>query len=128
MKTIFFTLLIIFNLQIANAVIIEQKLENPVQERIAKSIFHQLRCVVCSGESIADSRADLALDLRSLVRERIKNGDSSNQIIEYIVSRYGDEILMSPPLKSDTYLLWFGPLIMVMIGALSLFFVLKRQK
>lgn len=128
MKTLLFIILMLISVIPANAVVMEEKLANPIQEEEAREIFRQLRCVVCSGETIADSRADIAGDLRKLVRERVKEGEDGRQIIGYIVSRYGDAVLMSPPVREDTYFLWFGPAVMVFLGGAVLFFVFRQKK
>lgn len=104
----------------AQGVGLEKKLQDPVQESRAQAIFQQLRCMVCAGESIHDSNADLAKDLRQLVRDRIQAGDTDESVIAYIVDRYGDSILMKPPLKQSTLLLWVGPVIFLLIGVVVL--------
>ena len=85
-------------------------------EARAVALQKELRCVVCQGESLDESAAPLAEDLRRLIRARLENGESDAQIENYLVARYGDFILMRPPLEPGTYLLWFGPLIAVTIG------------
>jgi cytochrome c-type biogenesis protein CcmH len=80
------------------------------------ALQRQLRCVVCQGESLDESNAPLAADLRRLIRQMIVAGRTDGQIENYLVARYGDFVLMKPPLEPETYLLWFGPLIVVMIG------------
>jgi cytochrome c-type biogenesis protein CcmH len=105
----------------------EAKLEDPAQEARAQAIFRQLRCMVCAGESIHDSNADLARDLRKLVRERVQAGETDEAVVAYIVSRYGDSILMKPPVKHSTYLLWFGPVTFVLLGILALVAVLRKE-
>lgn len=111
------------------ALTIEEPLPDATQEARAKAIFKQLRCVVCTSESINDSNAMLAGDLRKLVRKRIAAGDSDVQVIDYIVSRYGDSVLMSPPVKENTYILWFAPLLLLLVGAGAVvMFVRKESK
>ena len=89
---------------------IDVPLEDPAQEIRAKALFKLLRCLVCQNQSIDDSNADLARDLRILVRQRIAGGDSDEQAIGYIVDRYGDWVLLDPPFKLTTLALWLGPL------------------
>jgi cytochrome c-type biogenesis protein CcmH len=84
-------------------------LPNPVDETRARDISKNLRCLVCQNQSIDDSDAQLARDLRLLVRERIKAGDTDNDVIAYVVSRYGDFVLLKPPFKAVTVALWLGP-------------------
>ncbi len=93
--------------------------EDPVVEQRLVLIAEDLRCLVCQNESLASSRADLANDLRREVRELIKAGKSDAEIKDYLVSRYGDFVLYKPPVKPTTWLLWFGPLLLL-LGALWL--------
>lgn len=93
--------------------------EDPVVEQRLISIAEDLRCLVCQNESLAGSRADLANDLRREVRELIKAGKSDADIKEFLVSRYGDFVLYKPPVKPTTWLLWFGPLLLL-LGAIWL--------
>ena len=95
----------------------DEMLSNPKLEARARAIGKELRCLVCQNESIDDSDADLAHDLRVLVRQRITAGDSDEQVKKYIVARYGDYVLLKPPFDSETYLLWFGPLVLLLGGA-----------
>jgi cytochrome c-type biogenesis protein CcmH len=89
---------------------------NPALEERARNLQRQLRCLVCQGESIDESNAPLAADLRHLVRQQIAAGQTDAQIEDYLVSRYGNFILMKPPLQPDTYILWLAPFA-VLIGA-----------
>jgi cytochrome c-type biogenesis protein CcmH len=93
-----------------------EKLSDPGLEARAVALQRQLRCVVCQGQSLDESNAPLAADLRRLIRSLIEKGWSDAQIENYLVARYGDFVLMRPPLEPETYLLWFGPLIVVLIG------------
>lgn len=92
------------------------KLPNPAQEARAVALQKQLRCLVCQGESLDESAAPLAADLRHLIRERIAAGDSDAAVKRYLVARYGDFILMKPPVERETYLLWFAPLALLLLG------------
>jgi cytochrome c-type biogenesis protein CcmH len=89
----------------------QEKLANPAQEARAVALQKELRCLVCQGESLDESNAPLAADLRRLLRERIAAGDSNEAVKRYLVARYGNFILMKPPLEKDTYVLWVAPLI-----------------
>ncbi|MGH6889298.1 MAG: cytochrome c-type biogenesis protein [Rhizomicrobium sp.] len=100
----------------AAAQIAPERLSDPRQEARAVALQRELRCVVCQGESLDESNAPLAADLRRLIRAMIAKGDSDSQIENYLVARYGDFVLMKPPLAPETYLLWFGPLVVLMIG------------
>ncbi len=94
-----------------------ERLSNPALEARAVALQKQLRCLVCRGESLDDSGAPLAADLRKLIRARILAGETDEAIERYLVGRYGDFILMKPPLQSGTWLLWFGPALVVLLGA-----------
>lgn len=101
-----------------------EMLADPAREARAREISRGLRCLVCQNESIDESNADLARDLRKLVRERIAAGDSDAEVVGYVVSRYGDFVLLDPPFKPATYALWLGPpmLLAIAIAALVLFY------
>jgi cytochrome c-type biogenesis protein CcmH len=94
----------------------DEMLEDPVLEARAREISSGLRCVVCQSENIDQSNADLARDLRILVRERLKAGDTDDQVVDFIVARYGDYVLLNPPFQAATYALWFGPAIFLAVG------------
>jgi cytochrome c-type biogenesis protein CcmH len=91
-------------------------LADPILESRAREISKGLRCLVCQNQSIDDSDADLAKDLRLLVRERLSAGDSNERVIQFVVSRYGDFVLMKPPFKMSTLALWLGPLVIILKG------------
>ena len=101
--------------------------ENPVLEARVMQIAAELRCLVCQNQTIADSSAGLAVDLRNQVREMLVRGESDKQITDYMTARYGDFVLYRPPLKSTTALLWFGPAAFLLGGVITLFFVLRRR-
>jgi cytochrome c-type biogenesis protein CcmH len=102
-------------------------LADPAQEARARDISKGLRCLVCQNQSIDDSNADLARDLRVLVRERIAAGDSNDQVITFVTQRYGDYVLLTPPLKPSTVLLWAGPALVFLAAATGAFFYLRRR-
>ena len=91
--------------------------QNAATELRLNSIAEELRCLVCQNESLAASRADLAEDLRREIREQIQAGKSDQQIVDYMVARYGDFVRYRPPVKPVTYVLWFGPLLLIVGGA-----------
>ena len=91
-------------------------------EARAKDIGRSLRCVVCQNQSIDESDAPLAADMRKLVRQRLKEGDSNEEVINYMQESYGDYVLLKPPVQSNTYILWFTPFLLL-IGALAWFFI-----
>ena len=92
-------------------------LADPVLEARAKALQKELRCLVCQGQSIDESNADLATDLRRLIRQQIQQGLSDDEIKNFLVARYGVFVLMKPPVQQDTAFLWFGPAILVLVGA-----------
>lgn len=97
-------------------------------ERRLNAISEELRCLVCQNESLAGSRADLAIDLRREIRTLIEQGRSDREITEFMVARYGDFVLYRPPLKATTILLWVGPFLIVLIGLAALFRNLQRRR
>lgn len=92
------------------------KLSDPALEARARSLQKELRCLVCQGESLDESNAELARDLRRIIRERIAAGESDQAVKDFLVARYGDFVLMRPPVKSGTYFLWFGPVLLLLVG------------
>ena len=91
----------------------DEMLADPALEARARQVGEELRCLVCRNESIEESNAGLAHDLRVLLRERIRAGDTDQQAIDFIVARYGDYVLLEPPFKLDTLLLWLGPVLLL---------------
>ncbi len=100
---------------------------DPVLEARMLSITAELRCLVCQNQTIADSHADLAVDLRQQVREMLNKGMTDKQIADYMTDRYGDFVLYRPPFKSTTMLLWIGPGVLLVLGLLMLVLVLRRR-
>ena len=95
-------------------------------EARAKEVGQSLRCVVCQNQSIDESDAPLAKDMRKLVRDRLREGDSNADVIDYMQQRYGDYVLLKPPLQSNTYILWFAPFVLL-LGVLA-WFVMRSRK
>lgn len=106
----------------------DEMLSNPVLEKRARDISQELRCLVCQNQSIDDSDAELARDLRILVRERLIAGDENEEVIEYIVARYGDYVLLNPPLKPETYILWASPAVLAILALLAVFAFYRRKQ
>ena len=101
--------------------------QDPVLEARMVKIASELRCLVCQNQTIADSHAALAVDLRHQVLEQLRQGRTDQQIIDYMTARYGDFVLYRPPLKGATYILWFGPGLLLLAGLASLILVLRRR-
>jgi cytochrome c-type biogenesis protein CcmH len=107
----------------------DEVLPDPALEARARAISAELRCMVCQNQSIDDSNAELAKDLRVLVRERLANGDSDDAVIDYVVSRYGEFVLLKPRLETKTMILWGMPILLLFIGAMTLLVAaLKRSR
>src|SRR5216684_3704090 len=104
-----------------------KSVEDPQIEQRMRALTQQLRCLVCQNETLADSQADLAADLRKEIREQMRAGKSDQEIIAFLTQRYGDFVLYRPPVKSTTYLLWFGPFVL-MLGGTALLYRYVRQR
>jgi cytochrome c-type biogenesis protein CcmH len=102
--------------------------EDPKIEQRMKALTEQLRCLVCQNETLDASRADLAEDLRRQIREQMKAGKSDQEILAFLTQRYGDFVLYNPPVKATTYLLWFGPFILLIAGTGVLYRYLKYRR
>jgi cytochrome c-type biogenesis protein CcmH len=102
--------------------------DDPAVEQRLTKLSQELRCLVCQNETLADSRADLAEDLRREIREQIKAGKSDKEIIEFLTARYGQFILYRPRVTSTTYLLWFGPFVLLLGGLFLLFTYIKQRR
>lgn len=125
MRFLLATLLLLVTLPLAAQ---EPRLEDPELEARARDLQREIRCVVCQNESIDSSQAGIARDLRVLVRERLAAGDSDEEVREFLVDRYGDYVLFRPPMRADTWVLWFGPLIVLIIGAGGLAIAVVRRR
>ncbi len=102
--------------------------QDPALEQRVMRLTAELRCLVCQNQSLADSHADLAIDLKNQVRSQMRAGKSDAEIREFMVARYGDFVLYRPPLKSTTVLLWAGPFMLLAAGGLALGFYLRRRR
>jgi cytochrome c-type biogenesis protein CcmH len=111
----------------AHAVEPAERLPDPAMEARARAISAELRCLVCQNESIDESHADLARDIRRLVRERLVAGDTDAQATQAVVARYGDFVLLRPPVKPATYVLWFGPIALLFVAGLAAILWLRRR-
>lgn len=105
----------------------DEVLDDPALEARARDLGQILRCLVCQNQSIDDSNAPLARDLRVLVRERLKAGDTNEEAIDYIVARYGNFVLLKPPVQVNTLALWFGPAIIFLIALIAFRMLIRRR-
>ena len=106
----------------------DEILADPVLEQRARDLSKELRCLVCQNQSIDDSDADLARDLRRIVREELLAGKSDAEIIEYLTARYGDFVLLKPPVKPATWGLWFGPALVLLVAAGGIAAYVRRRR
>jgi cytochrome c-type biogenesis protein CcmH len=106
-----------------------EQLSDPAQEARARALFKQLRCVVCQSESLDDSEADLARDMRRLIRDRIEAGETDGQVVAFLTSRYGEFVLLAPPARPSTWALWFGPFaLLALVLTLVAWFLYRRRR
>lgn len=130
MRSLIAALLLSFALAAPAAALVDpsERLDDPVHEQRARAISKNLRCMVCQNQSIDDSDAELAGDLRRVVRERVEAGDTDAEIYDFVVARYGEFVLMTPRFGPATALLWLGPLMVLVLGAGIVLAVMRRQK
>ena len=128
MRRLFFGCLLALLTAVTHAAEAQPVVANPALEKQVMAIAEELRCLVCQNQTIADSNAELAVDLRNQVREKLEQGMSSKDILSYMVQRYGDFVLYRPPVKSTTWLLWFGPFLLLIGGIIILVLKLRRGR
>lgn len=126
-RLIFAVLVLLVGAVPAFAVQPDEILKDPALETRARALSQELRCMVCQNQSIDDSDAPLAKDLRVLVRERLTAGDSDNQVIDFLVARYGEFVLLKPRVSAHTMVLWLAPFAVVLVGACGLVLFLRRR-
>jgi len=102
--------------------------ESQANENLNNTILKNLRCLVCQGQTVQDSNSEFALIIKSVVKDKIKEGNSEKEIYKFLSEKYGDWILLNPPLKKNSYLLWFLPYLLFILGVIFLFFLLKKPK
>ncbi len=135
--TLIFTALMVFSINImadtnfaADSWV--KPLDNPAQEQRAQALGRQFKCVVCEGQSIEDSNASMASDMRRVIRDQINQGKSDQEVIAFMRAAYedtyGDKIFMRPPLRAQTFLLWFGPLIILLCGGIVMYMTSFRKR
>ena len=120
-----FFLVLLFAVAAQGVAVDEQPLNDPAKEAMARELMKEIRCLVCQNQSIEDSNADLAKDLRLVVRERIALGDTPDNVRAYLVDRYGDWVLLEPPVKKSTYFLWASPFLFLLF---IVYMVLRSRK
>lgn len=129
MTRLAFGLVVLLFAVVAHASPAPDSLSDPAQEARARTLQKVMRCLVCQGESLDESNAPLAVDLRRLIRARIKAGDSNEAIENYLISRYGDFILMKPPFEAHTYALWLTPFVVLILGTgIAIWVVIRAKK
>ncbi len=122
-----FVILTLIMVPSAHAVNPDEVLADPALEKRARELSTHLRCLVCQNQTIDDSDADLARDLRLLVRERLTAGDDDNQVLDYLVARYGEFVLLNPRLSLSTYLLWGTPIVLILIGGFVMIVSMRKR-
>lgn len=131
MKNIFYAVYLSFLLVVSGAALAKEAqplAADPQLEARVNDITKELRCLVCQNQTIADSHADLAIDLKNQVREMVKSGKTQSQIVDYMVQRYGDFVRYRPPMEPKTYLLWTGPFLLMVVGIVLLIVNLRKRK
>ncbi len=130
MKALILCFAIIFLLPMERAVAVlpDEVLQDPLLEKRARALSKNIRCLVCQNQSIDDSNADLARDLRVLVRERLVAGDSDSAVLDYLIARYGDFVMLKPPFKGSTFILWFGPGVVFVVAVFGLVVFFRRRQ
>jgi cytochrome c-type biogenesis protein CcmH len=126
MKRLIFAVMLVMMAALAHAKEAPNAAADPALEKRVMAIAEELRCLVCQNQTIADSDADLAVDLRNQVREKLAQGMPDREVVNFMVQRYGDFVLYRPPVKTTTWLLWFGPFLLL-VGAL-VFLALKVKR
>jgi cytochrome c-type biogenesis protein CcmH len=126
--TLLFALTLSAAAALADGTLSQFSFDTPEQEQDFRELMEELRCLVCQNESLAGSQAELAQDLREEVYGMLKQGQSKDEIVTFLVARYGDFVLYSPPLRPNTYILWFGPFIFFAIGGFFLARILMSKQ
>ncbi len=127
MRSLLLILFIFFSLGVQAGVVEPRGFDDPAHEARYKRLIAELRCLVCQNQNLADSNADLAKDLRNETYAMVKAGKSDEEIVTFMVNRYGDFVLYRPPVKSTTFLLWFGPLFLAILGGILLLVQIRRR-
>lgn len=129
MRGLVFVLIYLFSTSaVLGATLAEYNFDDPAKDEDFRAIIEEMRCLVCQNESLAGSNADLAVDLRNEIYAMMKGGQSKDDVISFMVARYGDFVLYSPPMRPSTYPIWFGPLILFLLAAFVLMRALKKKR
>lgn len=128
MSRLFIALSLMFASWLSFANVEVYQFDNPDQEKTYKVLIEELRCLVCQNQSIAESNAELAQDMRRKTYELVKSGKTKSEIRDYMAERYGDFMLYSPPMNPVTWLLWFGPAVALLVGFVVVILLVKKQK
>ena len=127
-KALVFLLMALAAAQLACAKDAAPAADDPVLEQRVMALAVELRCLVCQNQTLADSNAELAVDLRNQIREKLQQGASEADILNFMTARYGDFVLYRPPFKTTTVLLWLGPLLLLAVGLAAMFFRISRRR
>jgi cytochrome c-type biogenesis protein CcmH len=126
-RFIFTLILLFFSRPIFSATLADYQFDDPKKGEEFRQVIGQMRCLVCQNESLAGSNAELAVELRNEIYDMMKAGQGKEQIVKFMVERYGEFVLYSPLVKPSTYPIWYGPILLLMIGAFVLFTILRRK-
>ena len=126
MRVLLVALMVLFSLSVQARIEIHE-FNDPAREALYDELVQELRCLVCQNQNLADSNADLAIDLRQKTYDMVQAGSDKDEIVDYMVTRYGDFVLYRPPLKSTTMPLWIGPFIILFVGLLALYFFIRGR-
>ena len=127
MRTLLSVLFVLASLGVQAGVVEPRGFDDPADEARYKRLIAELRCLVCQNQNLADSNADLATDLRDETYSMLKAGKTDEEIVTFMVNRYGDFVLYRPPVKATTFLLWFGPLLLAVLGGVILLVQINRR-
>jgi cytochrome c-type biogenesis protein CcmH len=128
MARLVLALALLLSVAMAQAVEPGEMLKDPALEARARAISQQIRCVVCQNQTIDDSNADLAHELRIVLRERLAAGDTDQQVKDFLTARYGDFVLLNPPFRAKTFILWIGPAMVFLMGGAIIALTLSRRR
>ncbi len=126
-RSVFVLLLLILSQPLFSATLADYKFDDPKRSEEFRHVIERMRCLVCQNESLAGSNAELAVDLRNEIYEMMQAGQGKDEIIKFMVARYGDFVLYDPPVKPSTYPIWFGPIILFLLGAGVLYRILRHK-